>query len=189
HQLSYEIVTAAAKNGLDWRSCYNKRDIRLSVRLATKQWKLALENTHETVHEDKPIEERRYAFARSIEEPIRKAVNNSVDEMALKWKEWKRRDCKSFRLRNAEQALDRDRHHRKTHRSKPHRTTEPSDQVTTSTPTDPELQRRLDFISYSLKISDMTIDDFKMELDMEARRVQLAQLKRDLATMKDSIHV
>ncbi|KZZ89526.1 hypothetical protein AAP_04281 [Ascosphaera apis ARSEF 7405] len=189
HELSYEIVTAAAKHGFDWHASFNKRDIRLSVRLATKQWKLAQEKSQHMVAEDRPIEERCYDFAKSIESSIQKAVNEPfVNEIAQKAKYNKKRELSSFRLRYAEQALDSNGHHHHKHtRTKLHKPMDPSIKSTAST--EPDLQRRIDFITYSLKISDLTIDDFRMELDMEARQAQLSRLQQELATLKDSVDV
>ncbi|KAI5287916.1 hypothetical protein KEM54_005629 [Ascosphaera aggregata] len=190
HELSYEIVTAAAKNGLDWRAAHNERDTRLSVRLAMRQWSIALEKAQHTNNPDTPLDERCYNFARSIETPVRTAVmKNFADRTAQKRKYCSIKSQKSFWLRYTQRKYESEQQssqHRDAHIEKVPEEIDPSPEPVA---TRSDLQKHLDYISYSLKLSDVTIDDLRMELEMQARRVQLSELREQLADLKKSILV
>ncbi|KAI5295012.1 hypothetical protein KEM52_002610 [Ascosphaera acerosa] len=59
----------------------------------------------------------------------------------------------------------------------------------TAASTRSSLRDDIQFITYSLKLSDMAIDDLKLEMTMETRRAELARLQDQLAKMKRSVHV
>ncbi|KAI5308528.1 hypothetical protein KEM55_005489 [Ascosphaera atra] len=193
HELSQKIVMAAAANGIDWYQGFTPRDIRLSVRLAVSQWKLAIEKSRETAFLSKPLGECYYDFARAIEADVRRAADAEVVDHSTKEREQReKQEEDSFRVRLAEKTMKGEKQNDAQEPASQNPQEPPPKPVKTNSetkPLDPSLQRNMDYVTYSLKVSDMSINDLKMELDMESRRAQLAELKSQLATLKQSVHV
>lgn len=88
HELASTLVRAAADARLDWFSCFNKRDLRLSVRLAMKQWQIALDEAQHAAAAGlkkagagvtpPPIGVRCYQFAAAVEPAIRQAAQEDI---------------------------------------------------------------------------------------------------------------
>ncbi|PGH26970.1 hypothetical protein AJ80_01354 [Polytolypa hystricis UAMH7299] len=176
--LSAAIIKAAVDSGIDWRLSVNKRDIRISVRLAANQWRAAAQASSVKIPSSRSLGERCFDFGERIEGPLRQALESHDPGLEIQ--------------------IEKEKNGRAAHSASQPSSSNPSSNSNLSLPPTPSFEhvsydnesspkgrpQKLGFITYSLEISQRSIKDIKQEVEMESQKLELSKLKKQL----DQLH-